>query len=217
MLFLVGTQNSNIKNGTISNENCLKCGTKNTLDFSIYRKYVHITQIPLFPVGKLVSIQCNYCEENFDYEDLSENSQLQLRKEKLDHKIWMFSGSILILLVIIYTINNYANNQKETDTFIKTPTVGDIYNLKFSNGYYSTMKIDKVTKDSVYTTHNDFNAYLPNEIDDLDKTENYSNREVSYSKKELMDLYKNDEIIKIRRSKYPIKLQEPEYKIPLTQ
>jgi len=217
MLFLVGTRDSNIKNGTIPNESCPKCEEKNTLHFSIYRKYVYITLIPLFPVGKSVYIKCNHCQESFDYEDLSENAQLQLRNEKLDRKIWMFSGSILILLAIIYNINSCANNQNETDIFIKTPTVGDIYNLKFSNGYYSNMKIDRVTKDSIYTTHNDFNAYLPHEVDDLDKAENYSNRKVSYSKKGLIELYKNDEIIKIRRSKYPIETKESEYKIPLTK
>jgi hypothetical protein len=204
MIFLIGTQDSNIKNGSILNERCPKCKTENELHFSIYRKYTHITLIPLFPVGKSVFIRCGHCEERFNYEDLSENGQLKLRNEKLDHSIWMFSGSIILALFFIFTINKYLDKKNETSLLIKNPIEGDIYNLKLSNGYYSNMRIDKITKDSIYTTHNDFNAYMPYEVDDLDKAENYSNRKVSYSKTALIQLYENDEIIKIRRSKYPI-------------
>lgn len=200
MMVLIGTRDSNVKNGNISNEKCPKCNQENTLDFSIYRRYTHLTMIPLFPVGKLVFIKCNHCEERFDYEDLSETSQLKLRNEKLDNSLWMFSGSILLALFLIFTINNYFNKKDETAILIKNPIAGDIYNLKLSNGYYSNMRIDKVTKDSIYTTHNDFDAYMPYEIDDLNKAENYSDRKISYSKKDITKLYQEDEIIKITRS-----------------
>jgi hypothetical protein len=220
MLFLIGTKDSNIKNGSLLNEKCPKCKTENELYFSIYRKYTHITFIPLFPVGKLVFIKCNHCEENLDYEDVFESSQLKLRNEKLDSSLWMYSGLVILALFLIFTINNYFDNKNETAILVKNPTEGDVYNLKFSNGYYSNMRIDKVTKDSVYTTHNDFDAYMPYEVDDLDKSENYSNRKVSYSKNALMKLYENDEIIKIRRSKYfTQQSEEPEleYKIPIVK
>ena len=216
MIFLIGTRDSNVKNGAILNEKCPKCKTENELHFSIYRKYTHITLIPLFPVGKSIFIRCNHCEENFDYEDLSESVQLQLRNEKLDSSFWMYAGSIILALFLIFTINNYFDKKDETSILIKNPIVGDVYNLKLSNGYYSNMKIDKVTKDSIYTTHNDYDAYLPYEVDDLDKAENYSNRKVSYSKTALIQLYKNDEIIKIRRNEYPIEIQKSEY-FPITK
>lgn len=204
MLFLIGTRDSNVKNGALLDEKCPKCKSENTLHFGIFRKYTHITLIPLFPVGKSVFIRCNHCEENFDYEDLTESGQRQLRNEKLDNSIWMFCGSAILTLFLIFTINNYFDQKDETSLLLKNPVEGDIYNLKLSNGYYSNLRIDRVTKDSIYTTHNDFDAYLPYEADDLDKAENYSNRKVSYSKTALLRLYKNDEIIKIKRSEYPM-------------
>jgi phage FluMu protein Com len=216
MLFLIGTRDSNVKNGTLLNEKCPKCKSGNELHFSIYRKYTHITLIPLFPVGKSVYIKCSRCQENFDYEDLAESAQLQLRNEKLESPIWMFSGSAFLALFLIFTINNYFDQKGETHLLIKNPVAGDVYNLKLSNGYYSNLRIDKVTKDSIYTTHNDFDAYLPYEADDLDKVENYSNRKVSYSKTALLKLYENDEIIKIRRSEYPMEPQKSEY-FPITK
>ncbi|WP_289658278.1 hypothetical protein [Flavobacterium panacagri] len=217
MLFLVGTRDSNVKNGIISNEKCPECSNFNTLHFSIYKRYTHITTIPLFPVGKYVNIQCDKCQSLFDYDDLSSGAQEKLRNEKLESAVWMFSGSIIIFLAIVYSINVYIKNNNETAVLIKKPEVGDVYNLKFSNGYYSTMKIDKITTDSIFTTHNDFDAYLPYEVDDLDKNENYSDRKVSYSKKAIIQLYENNEILKIRRAKYPLEIQKPEYKIPVTK
>jgi len=201
MLFLVGTRDSNIKNGVILNEKCPKCNTQDALHFSIYKKYTHVTLIPLFPVGKSVYIRCSNCEENFDYEDLSESAQLQLRNEKLDYSIWMFSGSIIIALFLIFTINRYFENKDEAGVLIKNPMQGDVYNLKLNNGYYSNMRIDKITADSVYATLNDFQAYMPNEIDDLNKPENYSNRKVYYSRKDLIKLYQENEILKITQKK----------------
>ncbi|MFH7002700.1 zinc-ribbon domain-containing protein [Flavobacterium bizetiae] len=201
MIFLVGTRESNIKNGSILNEKCPKCQTQDTLHFSIYKRYTHVTLIPLFPIGKSVYIKCSHCNENFDYEDLTESAQLQLKNEKLDNSIWMFSGSIIIALFLIFTINRYSENKDEAGILIKNPMQGDVYNLKLNNGYYSNMRIDKITSDSVYATLNDFQAYMPNEIDDLNKPENYSNRKVYYSRKDLIKLYQENEILKITQKK----------------
>lgn len=200
MMVLVGTRDSNVKNGSISHEKCPKCNEENGLDFSIYRRYAHLTMIPLFPVGKLVFIKCSHCQERFDYEDLSETSQLKLRNEKLDHSLWMFLGSIILAVFLIFTINNYFLEKDETSILIKDPLQGDVYDLKLSNGFYSNMRIDKVTTDSIFTTHNDFNASMPYDIDDLNKTENYSNKKVYYSRKDITKLYEEDEIVKITRS-----------------
>jgi len=199
MMILVGTRDSNVKNGTVSNEKCPKCEAENALHFSIYKRYTHLTLIPLFPVGKYVNIQCNNCSETFEFENLSANIQDQLKIQKLKSSIWMFTGSIALALFVVFTINNYIQKKDETSVLIKNPIIGDIYNLKFSNGYYSSMRIDKVTNDSVYATHNNFNAYLPYDIDDIDKPENYSDRKVNYSKKDIINLYQEDEIIEIKR------------------
>ncbi|MFV8376594.1 hypothetical protein [Flavobacterium sp. LB1P62] len=200
MMVLVGTRDSNIKNGTILNEKCPKCETESTLYFSIYRRYTHITLIPLFPTGKSVYIKCSHCKENFNYEDLPKNIQLRLRNVKLDRSIWMFLGSIILALFIIFTLNNYFDKKDETNVLIKNPIEGDIYNLKFSNGYYSTMRIDKVTRDSVYVTKNEYNAYMPYEVDEINKPENYTNRKVNYSKKDLLNLHQKEEIFSITRN-----------------
>lgn len=199
MLILIGTRSSNVKNGSLLNEKCPKCETQNSLNFSIYREYVHLTLVPLFPVGKKVFINCNHCNENFDYPDLNKNSQQKLADEKLKSPILLYLGSFIIVLFLLFSVKEYYENNNETKKLIQNPIQGDVYNLKFNNGYYSNMKIDKVTKDSIYTTQNDFNVYMFYEADDLDKPENYSNRKLNYSKKDIIELFNKGEIIKVKR------------------
>ena len=198
-MVLVGVKDSNIKNGELLDSKCPECESINSLKFSIYKRYTHITTIPLFPVGKYVNIECSNCKEFFDYPDLNENGQLQLKNEKLKNPIWMYSGSIILFLSICFYVNNYIDLKNESAVLIKTPTKGDIYHLRFSNGYYSSMKIDKVTNDSIYTTQNDFEVYLPYEIKDIDKPENYSKIKNNYSKIEIAKRYKEGKIIEISR------------------
>jgi hypothetical protein len=199
MMILIGTRSSNEKNGRLINETCPKCKTENSLNFSIYREYVHLTLVPLFPFGKKVFINCNHCNENFDYPDLNESSQQKLANEKLAFPILLYLGSFIIVLCLLFFINKYYDNQNEIKKLIQNPIEGDVYNLKFSNGYYSNLKIDKVTTDSIFTTHNDFNTYMFYEADDLDKPGNYSNRKINYSKKDIIKLFQQGEIIKINR------------------
>jgi phage FluMu protein Com len=201
MIFLIVTRDSNIKNGALLNEKCPKCKIENALNFSIYKRYTYLTLIPLFPVGKLLTVQCSNCKELFDYEDLSGEIQEKLKNQKIQNPIWMFSGSIILVLFLIFTINGYFQNKNETSILIKNPIKGDIYNLKISNGYYSNMKIEKVTADSIYIVDNDFKAYMPYDVDDLDKPENYTNQKKSYSKKDILRLYEDNQILKISRKR----------------
>lgn len=199
MIFLIGTKSSNVKNGNIQNENCPNCKTENSLDFIINREYVHITLIPLFSYGKTVFIKCNHCKENFDFIDLNESIQQKLANEKLKSSALLYIGSFIILLSLLFLVKKNYDENTETSKLIKSPMKGDVYNLKFSNGYYSNMKIEKIIKDSVYTIHNDYNTYMFYDVDDLNKPENYSDKKVNYAKNDILTLYKKGEIIKISR------------------
>lgn len=204
MMVLIGTRDSKIKNGKIVDFNCPKCESKTSILYSIYSRYIHITLIPIFPVDKIIDTQCNNCKEIFEYDDLPENIKTKLQNEKennnLKTPIWTFSGLIVLAGFITFWIYTYIQTNDKTKVFIQNPTFGDVYNLKFSNGYYSTMRIDKVTRDSVYVTQNDYNAYMPYEVDEINKPENYTNRKVNYSKKDLLDLHQKEEIFSITRN-----------------
>jgi hypothetical protein len=204
MIVIIGTRDSKIKNGKITATECPKCESKASIMYNVYSRYIHITLIPIFPVSKIIDAECNNCKEIFEYENLSEDIKIKLQNEKeintLKTPIWMFSGLIILVGFITFWIYTNIETNDKTNVFIQNPTLGDVYNLKFSNGYYSTMRIDKVTTDSVYLTQNDYNAYMPYEVDKIDKPENYTNRKVKYSKKDLLHLHQEEEIFSITRN-----------------
>jgi hypothetical protein len=203
MMVLIGTNETCLLNETISNTKCPNCNFHSSINYRIFTRYTSLTLIPLFPIGNTVQIECNNCSKEIDFEDLDENTKIKLidenKKTNQKRPIWMFSGIIILACLIIYYFFSLYQTVNESKKLVKTPAFGDIYNLKSSNGYYSTMRIDKVTKDSVYTTQNDYKVYLQSEVEEIDKTENYTNSKISYSKKDLLKLFDNDEIVSITR------------------
>jgi hypothetical protein len=203
MMVLIGTNETCILKGKISGIECPNCNFYSSVEYNIFTKYTSLTFIPLFPVGNTINIECNNCSKEIDFEDLDENTKIKLIEEnkKTNQKrpIWLFSGIIILICFIVFYFVRLYQTDNETAVLIKTPTSGDIYNVKFSNGYYSTLRIDKVTNDSVYLTQNDYNVYLQSEVEDINKTENYTNQKINYSKKDLLKLYDKDEIFSIAR------------------
>ncbi|GEL09304.1 hypothetical protein SAMN05192550_1700 [Flavobacterium glycines] len=203
MMVLVGTQTTLIQEGQLSDIDCTNCSCKDSLHFQIYSKYVHITMIPLFAVGKIFECECSNCNKEFDFEDFSENEKQKILNQKeikeAETPWWTYSGIVILLGLIIFSINSYFDNDKLTKERINTPTTGDVYVLKLDTGYYSTLKIDTITHDSIYTTENDFKSYLSSDIDDIDTPENYTTQKEAYSKKELIELFEKDIITSIKR------------------
>jgi hypothetical protein len=203
MMVLIGTNETCISKGTIPNTECPNCYFHSAVDYSIFTKYTSLTFIPLFPVGNTISIECNNCSKEIEFDDLDENTKTKFidenKKANRRRPIWLFSGVIILICYIAFYFVNLFQTNNETEVLAKTPTFGDVYNIKFSNGYYSSMRIDKVTNDSVYLTQNDYDVYLQSEVEEINKTENYSNRKINYSKKDLLKLYDNDDIFSITR------------------
>ncbi len=203
MIVLIGTNETCLLKGTIPNIECPTCKIHSTIDYSIFTKYTSLTLIPLFPFGNTVHIKCNNCSKEIDFEDLDENTKIKLidenKKTNRRRPIWLFSGIIILVCFIIFYFFNLYQTDNKTKVLVKNPAFGDIYNVKSSNGYYSSIRIDKVTKDSVYATQNDYRVYLQSEVKEIDKTENYTNSKISYSKKNLLKLFDNDEIVSITR------------------
>lgn len=202
-MVLVGTQTILIQEGQLSELNCTNCSSKNSLSFQIYSKYVQITFVPLFAVGKIFECECSNCNKEFDFEDFSENEKQKIlnQKEIKEAKTpwWTYIGIIILTGFIIFSINSYFDNNKLTKERINNPTAGDIYVLKLDTGYYSTLKIDSITHNKIYTTENDFESYLSSNIDEIDNPDNYTTKKETYSKKELLELFKKDIITSILR------------------
>lgn len=203
MLFIIGTKSYNIKNGQIDNFNCPKCSKITALNYSVYKRYTYLTLIPLFPVDKEVYTACDSCSEIMELELLSKDFQTKIEILKKDSSIktpfWMYTGIIILIGFAIFGIYSFLKTDEISKTYIKNPKMDDVLNIKLSNGYYSTIRIEKVTQDSVFGISNDYQVDLPFDRDEIDKPENYTNSRIQYSKKEIIRLYEKGEISSIKR------------------
>ncbi len=104
------------------------------------------------------------------------NSKFQIEKEK------KVLSKPLIVLYIILSIAGlmvfgalYYNYKKDKEkTYIANPHKEDVYSVELDNGHFSTMKVEKVNKDSIYITNNDYEIDMSDKIDEIDINRNYT-------------------------------------------
>ncbi len=202
MLLILGTKSTEIKKGKFSGAICPKCKEVSTFNYFVNTNYTFITLIPLFPVGKEAVVVCNNCNEIIDINDLDDTvvEKLAAENNNLKNPIWTYFGSFLLALAIAYGIYYYFQSNKETEKYVQNPTVNDVYAIKDAKGFYYTFRIDSISNDSIYATESDYQVELPYEVDEINIPENYTNNKISYSKKELENLYKEDKISSIIRN-----------------
>ena len=202
MIVLIGTNSKLIKNGTVSNVVCPSCKTNSKIHYFVYSKFTHLTFIPLFPVGKNAVVTCESCNSIIEIETLDDKtiSKLFADNNNLKNPIWMFIGSFILFLALIYGVYNYFKTNNQSELYLEKPMVNDVYEIKDSKGFYYTFKIDSVSNDSIYATENDFQVNLPYDFDEINKIENYSKNKIIYSKFEALKLYQDDKIISIIRN-----------------
>ncbi|MFM7017649.1 zinc-ribbon domain-containing protein [Flavobacterium sp.] len=202
MIVLVGTRDSIIKKGEAPNVTCPHCHSTSTIKYNIHSRYTQITFIPLFPVEKKASLWCSNCDQEIALNDLDSStiSKLAAENNNLRSPLWMYFGSFVIVCYILYSLYSFYKSDSKTSLFIKNPRAEDVYFMKDSKGYYYTFRIDKITKDSIYTTENDYQVYAPYDIDDINVSENYTTKKSNYSKKELLDLFQDGKITAIKRN-----------------
>ncbi len=202
-MIFYGTKASNLKNGQIINIDCPSCETNATFKYSVFGKYAHIYWIPLFPISKITVAECNSCKKTYEFKELSESIKTKFQREKekspVKFPVWMFSGLFVIAALVgfsVYTSNETDKNEAE---FVKNPKVGDVYSIKVSDAHFTCARVDKIDKDSVYLTDNDYETDKTTGVDDIDVSKNYTTEKEVLTKKEIQDAFKKEKIFAITR------------------
>ena len=201
MILLVGTRDAIIKKGEAHNVTCPHCNSTSTLEYTVRSKYAQITFIPFFPVEKQAAVKCTNCNNEIELQDLDANtiSKLASDNNNLKNPIWMYFGSFTLVCFMIYGVFYYFKSDSKTKLFIQNPKIEDVYYVKDSKGYYYTFRIDSQTKDSIFTTENDYQVDLPCDLDEINVAKNYTTKKSNYSKKELRLLFQDGKITAIKR------------------
>jgi hypothetical protein len=180
---------------------CPSCGTQNDTVVSIYGKYAHIFWIPLFPFGKEAISQCQHCRNALRENEMTPEIQQEVSAIKSSSKtpIWTFVGLAFLGITFSSIAVSNAKHAGEKDGFYKSPIIGDKYTIKDEGGQYGLMKINRVTKDSLFFFLNNYTISQSPNIDKIDKEENYDKIETGFSKSEISELILKGTITDVRR------------------
>ncbi|WP_395044997.1 hypothetical protein [Flavobacterium sp.] len=202
-MIFYGTKASNLLNGQLINVDCPECKTNTSMTYSVFGKYAYIYWIPIFPMSKVTVAECNHCKKTYEYKDLSEQIKTKLDREKeksgLKTPIWMFSGLFVIAALVAIAFYVSGQTKDKEQTYIKNPKAGDVYSIKADDGNFTTMRVDKVTKDSIYFTYNDYLTDQSTGISKIDVDKNYTIEKDVTTQKNLQELYKKETIYSIDR------------------
>jgi hypothetical protein len=168
MLFRMhGKLTARIKKHVETQEHCKNCNSFD-LDIKVYRDFHHFIFIPIMPAGdKVAKIYCNQCGEGLRTESIRRHYE-KITKTPF----WLYSGPILVgLLIIIIVIVNLFNQRQKAE-YVKHPKIGDVYEMRQDqNGLttYYFMRISRLNGDSVYFYQNNLEYfYLPSKFEDGD-------------------------------------------------
>ena len=195
MIFF-GTNSSTIKTGKLSYVRCPHCENEVTMTYTVLGKYAHLYWIPLVPVGKQFILECNHCKSTYHLKDLDQKTKdkfkQELEKYPAKTPIYHFSAAIIIALIAGFAFYMSNKSADETLDYAKNPKVGDVYHYETPElkGHYSTMKISKITKDSIFVLVNKMEIDSKSNIDKILDENNYTNQD-AYSIAEMKEQTKD--------------------------
>jgi hypothetical protein len=201
MIINFGTNVKKLKTGVIKNAICPNCNSKNELIYSIYGGYVNLVIIPTAPIKKTIIAECNNCKKTYKLNELDENIKrnfkLQYKEDPVKTPLWQYTGLVILVFVLSFAIYTGIMATKAEKVYIINPKIGDIYRIN-NNSVYTTLKVNKILKDSVSIFINDMETSGYSGIDEINNDKNY-NKLKSFSKEELREMYNQNIIYQIDR------------------
>jgi len=201
---LLGTKSTHLKSVKAHDRYCVGCENYDTIVLNVFQKQIHLFGIPVFPTKKTGNAFCQKCKNTLEEEAMPEliKQQYLLVKNESRRPSGQLSGILLLLsLTLTISLAYKKTNQTELE-YLAYPNKGDVYEYQINETEYSTMKIIKISKDSVYVNLNRYNVDTPSRINKIDKTENYRKNRVSLERQEINDLYNKGKILEIKRHSY---------------
>lgn len=198
-MIVYGTRASSIQNGVITNVDCPHCETNTQMNYSVFGKYAHVYWIPLFPLEKQQVIECNHCKASYELKELPKNikqkfysgQKLNPAKTPITH----FSLLIIIGICVAFGLYSDYKTDSESADYAQNPKVGDVFFETTNSGKYSTSRVTKVTKDSVYVTLNNMEISQKSKLPKINIDGNFTTAKAAYSRKQIVDFYKDKKTI----------------------
>lgn len=182
------------------NDPCPNCGTPYSIEMTVFQKYVHLFWIPYLPAGKTGISDCHHCQQILKHQEMPPSLLLTYKSLKAKAKIplWMFSGLVLMLLLMAYGVSENQKKEHLNAQFISAPKEGDILEVKTDSSQYTLYQVYQVHGDSVLLRANNYQSDKESGIQAL-RDSAYS-EEIRYlSKTDLKKLFEKGTIIGVER------------------
>lgn len=197
-MIVFGSRSSKLKKGQFPEHACVKCG-KEDCRVVVRGFYIHLFWAPIFPYKKVLKITCNSCGHRQKQSEVSETVRQRAKKLKSSVKLplWMYSGNILIVLLIVGSvIYNYIEQQQDLEA-INNPTVDNVYIVYDKEGisgyHYYAFKIVDVQGDSIAIAETQH--YYDRQPSRLAKEDSFEEFLIKMHKNKLKELYDSGEIL----------------------
>tara|TARA_B110000091_G_scaffold207270_1_gene245245 strand:- start:1040 stop:1501 length:462 start_codon:yes stop_codon:yes gene_type:complete len=147
-------------------------------------------------MNKKAFSECTNCNVTQDFKDMNE----QLRRVSADIKrdtktpIWYWSGLGIIALIISISYYFRVQHDEDVKNYIKEPLVGDVIEFKnLETRYFSILKIESVTKDSIFVIQNNYETDKKGDISEINISKNYTTEAFAFGRNEIQKMF-DDEI-----------------------
>ena len=200
-MIVFGSNSSHLKFEHLKEAVCPHCQSQDVIDIHVFGRYAHIFWIPVFPMGKIGTTSCQHCKQTLKEKELPNEFKQAFKhfKGSLKTPIWHFSGLILIALFVGWSIYAGKQNQVQNDSSIANPKVGDVYEVKTNDKYYSLLKVTRVGEDQISIVSNKFEVSRTSKLQLIDKEDNFQGETFEMDKDRVLELYRTGDIIDVKR------------------
>lgn len=167
-------------------------------------KYVHIFWIPIFPYSKKYFTTCEGTGQVLEEKEMPQQlkDKLNLEKHHFKTPFYLFSGLIIIALLIGYGIYASSQHDKEVKESVSNLQPKEVIMFKEGSGY-SFAKVEAHSNDTIYVKYSNYtlSGHEPSKsefIEESAKGGDFFNDDIYYHTQQQIDsLYTNGDIIEI--------------------
>lgn len=198
LMYIIGHKSISLAKEMVQDK-CPNCGSMYSIEMNVFQKYVHLFYIPYLPAGKTGISQCSQCGQVLTDKEMPANLKeaYQQLKSKTKIPIWMFSGLVLIILLILYQLNNEQRQQKAIAQSMDKLVDGNVLELKFEKNNFTLYKIHRINGDSVLIRANEYESTTAEGLKDIVDSA-YVNDLRYLSKSELKKMANEGTVIGVR-------------------
>ncbi|GAB3635629.1 hypothetical protein GCM10027422_12190 [Hymenobacter arcticus] len=190
MLFLFGRGTTVIGSYPLAGIKCGYCGTLNSLLLTIYSRYLHFFWIPVIPLGKDSVSECTHCQQVLKesqmpaaYRQEAATLKQQAKLPVSNYLVLAIAGVAFVALMIVGAFSSPSKpatgaaatsavpvagekpaNEPATEAnkpLLAAPQVNDMYVVRYDDGMFNTMRVLRITPDSLYMQSSSYQPGVP--------------------------------------------------------